>query len=190
MAIRKGSETRQMSWNRSIFFPKKDYILRITDEEIKPSNAGNPMVKLEFEICNSPLISIGDAMVDLNGVKFPKWFVTKVKKQEGDNSPEALEKASQEAFDRYNMFLRQCGIDVSAGWDDENPPSVKGKVVYALCYGKEEPAYSSRTAEQIAKGEKHGDIIKNPVDGKDVINYSPQLEQVFGIYTGELKQPF
>lgn len=188
MAIKKASEVKERTWNKSIFFPKDNYVLRITDEVKKPSSAGNPMVVLEFEIIECPRKKIGDDLVDFNGVKWNTWNVTKVNPDK-DTTPEEAAVSSQKAFDRYNEFLAKCGVEVAQkneGWDDENPPSVKGKIVYASCYGLQVISRKSPTPEQKAKKEE-GDILIDPITGKEVITWKPQIEQIYGVYDKEVK---
>lgn len=190
MAVRTASAVKNIGWNRSIFFPKDTYVLRITDEEVKPSKAGNPMVKLEYEVCNAEPKQVGDVIIDLNGTKFPAWHVTEVRKKENEKmTDEELEKSSQAAFDRYDAFLQKCGIDTSAGWDPENPPSVLGKCIWASVYGKEDKSRKTPTPEQRAKNEP-GDVMIDPITKKEVINYTPTVENVFGPCTDEIKTPF
>jgi hypothetical protein len=188
MAIKVAPTVQKTGWNNRIFFPKDQYTLRILEEDNTPSKQGNPMVKLEFEIVNCPIKQIGDLQVDMNGTRFSSWFVTKIVKSDKAKTPEDIQKFSDKAFNDYDTILKKLGVDVSEGWDDENPPSVKGKVFYAIVYGKAEPSYKSPTPEQIAKGQKVGDKIKDPVTGQEVIVYRPELDkgQIFGLCTEEV----
>jgi hypothetical protein len=192
MAVKKAStETQKVGWNSRIFFPKDQYTLRCIEEDHTPSKQGNPMVKAEFEIVNCPPKQIGDKLVDLNGTKLTSWFVTKIVKSDKAKTPEDVQKFSDKAFNDYDTILKKLGVDVSEGWDDENPPPIKGKVFYAIVYGKPEKSYKSPTPEQIAKGQKVGDPIKDPVSGQEVIVYRPELDknQIFGLCT-EAVDPF
>jgi hypothetical protein len=129
------------------------------------------MVTLEWEIVNQEPKQIGDKMIDFDGVKFKSYHVTRMPDDDA---------RSENMFVQYqDRVLVPCGVDVDDGWDDENPPSVKGKVVYATVYGKEQQSYKSPTPEQKAKGQKIGDAIKDPLTNKEVILYQPSIEALF-----------
>lgn len=169
------------AWNKNIFFPKDNYILRCKAAKFGPNSNGNPMVTLEWEIVNQEPKQIGDQLIDFDGVTIYQYSVLKV--VAGDDQEEATKKA----FARYAELLERCGMDISEGIDDENPIMPKGKVVHASVYGKENASFASPTPEQRAKGQKVGSILKDPITGKDTIVYQPTIEQIYGPYDGEVK---
>lgn len=182
MAVRTVDRTKTASgWNNKTFWPKDNYILRCIDAEVGVSSTDNPMVTLEWEVVNCDPKQIGDKLVDFEGAKFKSHHVTRV---EGD------EQKSQSMFNRYAEILEKCGIDTSEGFDDENPPTPKGKVVHACVYGKEQPSLASPTPEERAKGKKVGEPIKDPITNKPVITYQPQIETIYGLFDGEVRNPF
>jgi len=185
MSIKKVDTTKANVWNNRTFFPKDNYILRCISEKVAPNSNGNPMVTLEWEIVNQEPKRIGADLFEFDGIKVTSYSVLRV--MEGEDA----EDKSNNCFRQYQeRFLIPCGIDVSEGWDDENPPSLKGKVVYAGCYGKEQPSYKTPTDEQKAQGKKVGDILKDPITGKDVITYVPQIERIYGLFDGEVSRPY
>jgi len=168
-------------WNSKVFFPRDNYILRCIGEDNGVSSGGNPMTTLEWEIVNCEPKQIGDDLIDFDGVKFKSYHVTRVN---GD------EKKSDGMFKAYqDKVLVPCGIDCSEGWDDENPPSVKGKVVCALVNGDEKQSFASPSTEERAKGIKIGKPLKDPITGKEVVLYRPELVALYGLYEGEVR-PF
>jgi hypothetical protein len=173
------------TWNNKTFWPKDNYIIRCIESSFAPNSNGNPMVTLEWEVVNQEPKQIGEDLVEFDGVKFRSYHVIKTV---GDD--ETAEQNSVKAFNRYGELLQKCGIDVSEGYDDENPPMPKGKVVHATVYGKEQASFKSPTPEEKAKGQKVGSILKDPITGKDVVNYQPTIEQIYGVYDGEVKSPF
>lgn len=174
MAIKKATNTKT-TWNNRIFFPKDNYILRIIEEEVKISESGNTMTVLEYEITHTPDKVIGDQTIEFNGVKFKTYNVTK-------NPNDSVK--SDACFARYqDSVLVPCGIDCSEGWDDENPPSVKGKVVHALCYATEESQCLAPTPEERAAGKKIGQPIKDPLTDKEVKFFKPTVQTIYGLYT-------
>lgn len=182
MAIRKVNQDSATAWNVKTFFPDDNYILRCIGEDHGVSSTGNPMTTLEWEIVNCPAKQIGDSLVEFDGTKFKSYHVAKVI---GD------EEKSYKAFKRFqDQFLIPCQIDVTDGWDDENPPSLLGKVVHALVKGDMQTSCSAPTPEERAQGKKVGKPIKDPITGKEVVIYSPKLSVIYGLYEGEVNRKF
>src|SRR6266403_4427948 len=174
MAIRTIDKTKiAKSWNNKTFWPKDNYILRCLEQKFAPNSNGNPMVTLEWEIVNQEPKQIGPDLIEFDGIKFSSYHVIKMPGNEED---------SNKAFNRFCEMLDKCGIDISEGVDDENPPSLKGVVVHASVYGREQPSYASPTPEERAKNLKVGKILKDPITGKDTINFSPTIEQIYGLF--------
>lgn len=171
-------------WNSRMYFPKNNYTVRIVDETNKPSAKGSPMVTLEFEIVNSEPIKIGDnGMVEFDGVTFKKYMVTW--------NPNDAKKA-QANFNRYDEFLKTCGIDTSAGWDYNSPPSVLGKVLKCNLYGKETVQRADPTEEEKQSPDEEvrkGKVLVNAITGKEVRGYQIDVGQFYGISTEDVK-PF
>lgn len=182
MAIRTANKTENAKlWNFRLFFPTDNYIIRCLSQESGVSSNDNPMTVCEWEIVNATPRMIGEQLIDFDGVKFKSYHVTAVK--------DDAEK-SQNAFNAFDEILRKAGHDTSEGWDDENPPQVlKGKVFYAALAGKEQPMFKSPTPEQVAKGQKMGDPLKDPITGKDVTSWNINLSTLFGLFDGEVR-PF
>lgn len=191
MAIRTVNTAQTTTgWNSKIFFPKDTYILRCIDEKVAPSNnSGNPMVTLEWEIVNQAPKPVGDKLIEFDGIKFNSYHVLKC--VDPALSPEEREEKTQKYFMQYqDRILEKCGIDCSQGWDDENPPSVKGKIVHASVYGQERKSFKSPTPEQQAKGDKVGDVMIDPVTNKEVVIFNPTIEQIFGIADVQVSRPY
>jgi|ERR1044071_4080839 hypothetical protein len=179
MAVKQVDRTKTTKmWGNKIPFPKDNYVLRCVSQEFKPNSNNNPMVTLEWEIVNQEPKQIGADLIEFDGLKFSSYHVIKVLDDE---------EASNKAFNRFCEMLEKCGIDTSEGIDDENPPSLKSKIVYACVYGREQPSYASPTPEERAKGLKVGKVLKDPITKKDVINYQPTIEQIYGLFDGEVK---
>jgi hypothetical protein len=178
-------------WHSKIFFPKNNYAVRIVDETNKPSAKGSPMVTLEFEIVNSEPVKIGDfGMVEFDGVTFKKYMVTWGAPDSPSNKFNAEQ--AQKNFNRYDEFLKACGIDTSNGWDYNNPPSVVGKVLFAQLYGKETVQRRTPTDEEKQSPDENirlGEILKDPITGKEVRGYQIDVAQFYGICTDEVR-PF
>lgn len=186
MAIKVANKTENAKlWNFRMFFPTDNYVIRCLNQSAEVSQNNNPMTVLEWEIVNAEPRMIGESLVDFDGVKFRSWHVTAVK------SGEDQEKRSQDVFNTFDEILCKAGHDTTEGWDDENPPQIlKGKVFYAALAGKEQPMCKSPTPEQVAKGQKYGDVMKDPITGKDVVTWNINLSTLFALFEGEVKRPF
>lgn len=181
------SKTVKM-WNSRTYFPQDNYIARIIGEDRKPSSAGNAMTTLEWEIVNCDPKKIGDETVEFDGSTFLTYHVTQVNPSK-DVTPDEAAQKSENAFNTFDEFLTKCGVDTSEGWDPQNPPSVKGKVLHVRLYGEDRPAYAALTPEEKAEGKKVGRILKDPITNKEVHNYGIKLSEVYGIFDGEVR-PF
>ena len=192
MAMRKFDTTstptaaNTVAWNYKMFFPKDNYIIRCISEVVGVSSGGNPMVTLEWEIVNATPQQIGDNLVDFDGTKFKSYHVTSVKSAENATPEEIQVKSFKAAKGYQDRVLVPCGIDVSNGWDDENPPSILGKVVHALLGADENEQRATPTPEERAQGKKMGKVINDPLTGKPVIMYNIKLETIYGLFTGDV----
>jgi len=73
----------------------------------------------------------------------------------------------------------------------ENPVlELKGKLVHALLYGKPEEQRRAPTKEQLAKGLKQGDIIKHPITGQPLVQYWPQIDEIYGPANSDTNKPY
>lgn len=187
MSIRKLSEGGVSGWNSKMPFNKDRYTLKCIEEDFAPSkSSGNPMLTRTWEIyCPSPVM-IGDREVDIDGLKVTQLCITKV----GDGQGGWDQEKSDKAFSRFRDELVTLGFDPNGEIDDENPPCFAlGKTVDAIVYGKKDVARKSPTAEQIKKGIRQGDPIKDAA-GKDVVVYQLAIDQILGLSTTEVNRPF
>jgi hypothetical protein len=176
------------SWNNRMMFPKNRYTLRCIEEDFSPSKAtGNPMLIRKWEICQNEPVLIGDKKVDIDGLTIQQYVVTKVKTEDGDDWDADR---SDKAFGRFAEDLRICGFPEDSDIDDENPPCfMKGKVVDAIVYGKENPSYQSPTADEIKAGKRVGQPILDAA-GKPVKNYQLNIDSILGLSTVVVNRPY
>jgi hypothetical protein len=53
--------------------------------------------------------------------------------------------------------------------------------VYALLYPDTQDRRKSPTAEQLAKGQKQGDVMINPITKKPLTQHYPKIGEIFGL---------
>lgn len=176
-------------WNRSIPFPKdSDYAIRCIGEELVVANkTNNTYLKLEWEIVNCPAKQVGENTYAFDGVTCNEIQMLGIRDDDGNWDMDKTQNCINYLIEK----MKKCGCDVPEdGVDFENPqlPIFLGKVVWASLYGEKYEQRKEPTAEQKAQ-RKPGDIMKDPVTGKDLVAYNIKVGQVFGPYTQEVR-PF
>lgn len=164
------------NWNSKVPWPKDNYILRIIDgTKFAPNNNGNPMLTVVMELVSPDKATIGGTDYNLAGTKITQYIVTQVKGDDGVIDA----KKTADSVGRLNDFYAKCGLEVP---NPENPDItlLKGKIVWALVYGDMVAQTKPPTPEEIAAGKRTGQVLKNPVTGKDLISYWPKIDEVFG----------
>ena len=174
---------KQMSeavkYNRSMELPQDNYILRVLDEGFAPSkSSGNPMITLETEVHSPSEIEIAGQPVTVAGLKIKRYLPTQVI-ENGELNIDKTQKAAKRLETEYKLF----GLSFD-GFNPENPTlGFKGKLVHARLYSKKTEQRKAPTAEQRAAG-KLGDVIVNPITNQPVVNYEPQIAEIYGIAQG------
>lgn len=168
-------------WNSKVPFNKDNYILRCVEAEFGPSKSSNkPMITLGFEIAAPQEMQVGDESYIIAGLKTKKYYVTQSINEKGEVDIEKTESLRKQLEELYNMF----GISFE-GFNPENVDvsEFKGKLVHALLSCNSTEERKSPTREQLLKGQRQGDIIKNPVTGKPMIKHFPQIDEFYGLAT-------
>jgi hypothetical protein len=178
MAIRKVTEGIG-SWNSKTPFPKDRYAICCIEESFAPSKgSGNPMITRVWEIVSPEVVTNGDRQMNVAGLKMTQYCITKVKDPE---TKEWDSEKSDKAFGRFATELQLLGYPPEQDVDDENPPLfAKGKTVDAIVSAKKDVARKNPTPEQLRKGQRFGDPIKD-ANGKDVETYQLQIESILGL---------
>lgn len=158
-------------WNSKSPFPKDRYTLQVIEEKCEPSSGGNPMITRVLQIVAPEIAQLGENKINVAGLKVYQYLVCKV----GDGNGGWDAEKSDASFGRLRDDLLLFDPSITQ-IDDENPPLVaKGKFVDAIVSGKPDKSYKAPTPEQIAKGQKVGEAIKDG-NGKDIIVHRLQLD--------------
>lgn len=174
--IRKMSDGMSQ-WSSKMPFPKDRYTVRCIEEEFAPSKAGNPMFTRVFEIVSPSTVEVGEKTIGVAGLKLTQYRTVKVKDQV---TKEWDAEKSDKAWGGFRDELLIAGFDPEQEVDDENPPNFfLNKMFDAVIYGKKVPSTKSPTPEQIKKGERYGDVIKD-ADGNDIVTYQLNLDSIVG----------
>ena len=182
MAVRNINEGIS-SWNNKKPFPRDRYAITCIEETFGLSKSSdNPMITRVWEISSPETVQQGDKKMNVAGLKINQYVTTKVKdpKTGGWDA-----EASDKNFGRFRDELVLMGFTEEA-IDDEAPPLfAKGKTVDAIVYAKADKARKSPTPEQLAKGQKQGDPIKDQ-DGKEVVTYQLAIDSILGLSTTQV----
>ena len=152
------------------------YIVRCIEESFAPSRGGNPMITLKFEVVAPEEMEVDGVKYNIAGTPISYWNITQNMNGE-EVDTEKTEKSAKRTTQLYNAF----GLD-SSNINPENPAlGFKGKTVYALIVNDAKEKRKSPTSEQLAKGQKVGDIMINPVTKKPLLTNYPKITEIFGI---------
>jgi hypothetical protein len=167
-------------WNMSLPWVKKsDYILRCIEEKFGPSNSGNAMWTLKFEVAHPETVINDDSKeMSVAGTPIQFWAVTNNVTGSKDTSPE---EATAKARDRYKKLLTVFELPTDdINWD--NPSGgFKGKLVYALVDDNESEQRGTPTKADLAKGIKQGPVLINPKNKKPLKSHYPKIVEIFGL---------
>lgn len=183
-----------VKWNASIMFPTDScFTSRCLSAKFAPFSTGNVGITLEFETVAPETYDIAGQEVIIGGVKartkFP--FMTKIFNEDGTVNEIATADSRKRVFgpdegDKTSMWTR-FGLDGSKE-DPENPnvQQLVGIKVLTQMSSNEQEERKTPNAEQLAKAKKSGtravgDIMKNPVTGKAMCKYWPQVDEIFGV---------
>lgn len=174
-------------WNSSIQFPTdSSFTNRITSAEWGPSkSSGNPMFTIKCEVISPEVVDVGGEDVSIAGVESINYFTTKTAGND-DKSAKNL-KTCKELIAKLFPDKPEYVTD----YNPENPDAdmvkaMVGKCVLTQMRGKAEPRTKNPTSEQIAAAKavgKHpvGDVMKNPVTGKPLSRYVPEIQEIFAL---------
>jgi hypothetical protein len=171
------------NWNSQIVFPQDNYILRCTDASFGPSkSSGNPMITLSFEIVAPESINVAGTDYNVAGIKTLDYYLTTQSKDgEGNVNVEKTENLKTRLDDATTKF----GIPAVTNPENPSIEEFKGKFIWACVNSKTSERRKAPTTEQLARGEKQGDILMNPVTGKPQTQSFPQIVKIFGVAKSE-----
>lgn len=164
-------------YNSSMRIPQdSNYIVRVKEEVFAPSNAGNPMITLTHEIVSPEEVEIAGEVVTIAGTEIKTYHTVKANPDD-----ENAEDKNAKNLVRLKKLYSDCGIAFDEGQIDNPPLGFVGKNLFVLIYPDEVERRKAPTAEQLAKGQKQGDIMVNPLTKKPLVNYYPKIGEIFGL---------
>lgn len=166
-------------WNAKVLFPAdSDYSNRVLKATFGPAkSSGNPMITLEMEVVTPASKDIGGEEYNLAGCKTTNYYSLKAFDEDGTEDTEGTKKCQKRITDLYTAFGLTPPTDFNSPLDVSG---FKNKIVLTQMNSKPDYQRKTPTAEQIAKGER-GSVQKHPITGKDLINYWPQVQEIYGL---------
>ena len=169
-------------WNTEIAWTEdSNYILRVTDAVFGQSkSSGKPMITLKYEVVAPETMLVAGEPVDIAGVSYglTQYFVTKSIDEAGNVDLEKQKNIVKRLEDLYKAFeISFDGFDP----DNANVEGFKNKTVYARLYNKQEEQCKAPTSEQLAKGQRKGDVMVNPVTKKPLMTNQPAIRDIYGL---------
>lgn len=186
--IQKDQTTKSL--NMRMKLPDTRVAIQCMEEEfVESKSSGNFHIHRTWEVINQPPVTIDGQEIDLLGTELNSYTTTKWSDGKGGflaPSDAKVRKGLGRAFEDYEKL----GITIpQEGFDTDQPPlEAKGKVVDAVLSSEEQPLRNPPTPEQIAKGQKVGDI-KQDENGKNINIFRPKISYILGVSNVEAK-PF
>jgi len=176
-------------WNSKVAWPKDNFKIRCIRNSFEESkSSGNPMIVLDFEVDSPETYTIDGVEYNMAGVSYGlrQWYVTKVMDASGAVDAEKTANCAE----RLRKLYAQFGLDFTK-FDPENPTlEFEGKLVWALLRPDTQEQHKTPTKEQLARGEKQGEVIKHPITGQPLIQYVPTIDEIFGLAEAGPNIPF
>ena len=184
-------------WNKEVMFPTDNcFKNRITGIKFAPSNQGNPMITIHMEVVSPTSYEIGGEEFDITGVETDSYFTTKVVPSNNASEEEVAHcaESTKECKKKAKELLHNLGIEIEEDapeWDSLGPviEVLRGKLVLTEMRSKIDERRKTPTSKQIAEAKKagkrpEGDIMTHPITGKKLVDYWPQVVQIYGLVEG------
>lgn len=168
-------------WSAELCIPTdSNYKARILKAEFKNSkSSGNPMVEITWELVEPASVLIGEHEVNIAGVESRAYYT--ISKTDADTG----KKVSASGKEKLEFFFSQVGV-TDVDW--ENPPvqHLLGKCFLTCVECRPDPRRKTPTATQVETSKRlnkkpEGDMMTNPVTGLPMLNYWPEVKEVFGL---------
>lgn len=168
-----------IDYNKKMQFPANDdYVARITEAEfVESKRSGNPMIHYTMEVVSPDTRTIDGKEVNIAGVQIEQYATVTVM-----DGADVDTEGTDNVRERLKELLAKLEIETS-NFDYQNPPVEKFKGLVVLCAlgADTDSMRKAPTPEQLAKGQKEGDVMMNPITKKAIVFYKPKVIEIFGI---------
>jgi hypothetical protein len=167
-----------IDYNKKMQFPNNDnYVNRITCVEFKESkSSGNPMLAITCEIVSPTTVEIAGKEVNVAGLETTSYYTTTVLEGAEVDTEETASKR-----ERLEELYAKLGLDFkNENWQNPNVKAFENKVILTAMGSEVKRMHKTPTAEQLKNGQKQGDVMKDPLTGKEMVFYEPKIIEIFG----------
>lgn len=174
MPVVQKSETSK-GLNMRIQLPTVKVAVQCMSEEFKESaNSGNFHIHRTWQIIQAPEVKVNDDNIDLLGVELEQYLTTKWSDGKGGFLPVTDNKVKKGLGRVYENF-EILKLDLPE-LDTDNPPLIcKGIVADVVISSQAQDLRNPPTPEQLAKGQKVGDVKLDEETGKPVQIFRPNI---------------
>lgn len=177
-------KNKMKKWNSDMMFPTdSNYVARCINATFGESkSSGNAMITFDWEVVEPQEVEINGEMVNIAGIKTKTYNV--VTNFVDGVIDDAKTNASRE---RVKKLYEDAGLSTEGlDYENLNVDGFKGLAFYVKMDSSITEQRKTPTAAQIEAAKKsgkraEGDIMKNPVNGKVLVNYYPQVREIFGL---------
>lgn len=178
----------EVKLTKNIPLPKKNYVLRCTEEEYKSSKKGNMMIERKWEIVDPAEVVQSDRKLILAGTEMTQYVTCIVFLEDGTTKDE---KKSAQCLLNLKEDYRKLGFDTNV--DPTNPlakAQAKGILADWICNAQEYTQCEDLTTEQRAKGDKQGSSILDRNTNKPLKGFRPNLQELLGVSSFKPTNPY
>lgn len=178
-------------------FPKAThYKNRFTEFTFKNSkSSGNAMIEVKCEVVAPTHVEIGDDTVDITAVKTTNYWTVTVFEDDGRTVDAEKTATVREKLKTILSCFKHNGkpvIDVATiNWDNPNLNALKGKIALTQMEAEVKEQRGTPSKKDLEEAKKKGidpsqagPILKDPVTGKQLVQYWPKIKTFFGLDSG------
>lgn len=181
-------------WSANIMFPKDScYQNRCMDITFSPSkSSGNPMLTINCELVAPTTVEVGEDIVDITGIKTTNYMTVTAFEDDGKTVDENKTKESRAKVKEFLAMMKVGGKPVidpeTVNWDNPQLSALRGKVFLTSMESEVREERKTPNKAELEEAKKKGihasqagKVMKDPVSGKDLIQYWPKIRSFFGL---------
>lgn len=175
--VKKDETTKGLSLR--VQLPNTKCAIQCMDEKFEESkNSGNFHIHRSWQVINAPLVNVNGDFIDINGVELEQYLTTKWSDGKGGFlavTDTKVKKGLGRVYENFEILKIEL-----PELDTDNPSLVcKGFVADAVIGSQAQDLRDAPTPEQIAKGQKVGDVRKDE-NGKPIQIFRPNISYFTG----------
>jgi hypothetical protein len=175
-------------WNNQVKITNENVIVRVLEEAFGPSkSSNNPMITLQWEVVSPESINVAGVEYSIAGLKVSPTYYTTANLEDAEKSANNDKYTFGPSGDKERPSLYELFEIDTTGIDKNNPKlAFKGKLQHARISSEIKEVRKAPTAEQLKKGIKEGEIVKNPKTGKPEYTAYPKIVKLYGLADGSV----